>query len=411
MRKLLIPEAVQTSAMDCGPASLKSLLEGFGISASYGRLHEACQTDVDGTNYDSSFEILSAPAAVPVVDAGAARVVLVSSNDNLIVGNDLNYDASILNLNYLSNWLDANNNGTFDDVTEGFDASLGTNIYVPSTVDEPEGWGVSAINEVGLSSAHIALINNGGDLAYYRRNSAGSVTGPIVLDASGFIGAGVGDDLPLYEPSISLVQKNVGPEKQVYIAYLNSARTQINYFTCASTATVIGDCQGPLAYRAGTSMANPKLGFWAAMNEPLPILWNDAANVYFDKIITSTFAIPSGVAVSTAVAFNAFLTQPNYDVLITGNNFEYIPNVSSPTPSFQILSPGETVLEGVVRETLEETAWEVQPTGLVGIYHWRSPMDGAEVLRFTIAARALRQVSGRAYKLLVGSNRNKKQSS
>ena len=52
MRKLLIPEAVQTSAMDCGPASLKSLLEGFGISASYGRLREACQTDVDGSSID-----------------------------------------------------------------------------------------------------------------------------------------------------------------------------------------------------------------------------------------------------------------------------------------------------------------------------------------------------------------------
>jgi ATP-binding cassette subfamily B protein len=39
--------------MDCGPASLKSLLEGFGITASYGRLREACQTSVDGTSIDS----------------------------------------------------------------------------------------------------------------------------------------------------------------------------------------------------------------------------------------------------------------------------------------------------------------------------------------------------------------------
>src|SRR6266567_8318319 len=39
--------------MDCGPASLKSLLEGFGISVSYGRLREACQTDVDGTSIDT----------------------------------------------------------------------------------------------------------------------------------------------------------------------------------------------------------------------------------------------------------------------------------------------------------------------------------------------------------------------
>jgi ATP-binding cassette subfamily B protein len=39
--------------MDCGPASLKCLLEGFGIPVSYGRLREACQTDVDGTSIDT----------------------------------------------------------------------------------------------------------------------------------------------------------------------------------------------------------------------------------------------------------------------------------------------------------------------------------------------------------------------
>src|ERR1041384_3449131 len=52
-RHLIVPEVVQTSAMDCGPASLKGLLEGFGIPVSYGRLREACQTDVDGTSIDT----------------------------------------------------------------------------------------------------------------------------------------------------------------------------------------------------------------------------------------------------------------------------------------------------------------------------------------------------------------------
>jgi ATP-binding cassette subfamily B protein len=51
--KLLAPEVVQTSAMDCGPAALKCLLDGFGLHASYGRLREACQTDVDGTSIDT----------------------------------------------------------------------------------------------------------------------------------------------------------------------------------------------------------------------------------------------------------------------------------------------------------------------------------------------------------------------
>ena len=51
-KRFFVPEVIQTSEMDCGPASLKALLEGFGISASYGRLREACQTQVDGTSID-----------------------------------------------------------------------------------------------------------------------------------------------------------------------------------------------------------------------------------------------------------------------------------------------------------------------------------------------------------------------
>ncbi|HEU4406673.1 MAG TPA: ATP-binding cassette domain-containing protein [Polyangiaceae bacterium] len=55
--RLLAPEVVQTSMMDCGPAALTCLLGGFGISVSYGRLREACQTDVDGTSIDTLEDI------------------------------------------------------------------------------------------------------------------------------------------------------------------------------------------------------------------------------------------------------------------------------------------------------------------------------------------------------------------
>jgi ATP-binding cassette subfamily B protein len=55
--KFFVPEVVQTSIMDCGPASLKAILEGHGVSASYGRLREACQTDVDGTSIDTLEDI------------------------------------------------------------------------------------------------------------------------------------------------------------------------------------------------------------------------------------------------------------------------------------------------------------------------------------------------------------------
>ncbi|OWY70199.1 hypothetical protein B7486_15460 [cyanobacterium TDX16] len=52
-RRFIVPEVVQISNMDCGPASLKCLLEGFGVPASYGRLREVCQTEVDGTSINA----------------------------------------------------------------------------------------------------------------------------------------------------------------------------------------------------------------------------------------------------------------------------------------------------------------------------------------------------------------------
>ncbi|HEY0159899.1 MAG TPA: ATP-binding cassette domain-containing protein [Thermoanaerobaculia bacterium] len=51
-RSLLVPEVIQTSSMDCGPASLKALFEGCGIDVDYDRLRSACLTDVDGSSID-----------------------------------------------------------------------------------------------------------------------------------------------------------------------------------------------------------------------------------------------------------------------------------------------------------------------------------------------------------------------
>jgi ABC-type bacteriocin/lantibiotic exporter with double-glycine peptidase domain len=56
-RRYFIPEVIQTSAMDCGPAALKALFGGFHRYLSYGRLREACQTDVDGTSIDTIEQI------------------------------------------------------------------------------------------------------------------------------------------------------------------------------------------------------------------------------------------------------------------------------------------------------------------------------------------------------------------
>ncbi len=42
---------------------------------------------------------------------------------------------------------------------------------------------------------------------------------------------------------------------------------------------------------------------------------------------------------------------------------------------------GESIIDAVVRETLEETAWHFVPRALLGIYLWRNPDNGQSILR------------------------------
>jgi ADP-ribose pyrophosphatase YjhB (NUDIX family) len=46
------------------------------------------------------------------------------------------------------------------------------------------------------------------------------------------------------------------------------------------------------------------------------------------------------------------------------------------------LEDGESLLDGVVREVQEETAYRFQPTGLLGVYHWKHPKKDITYLRF-----------------------------
>ncbi|MBS1217198.1 MAG: Nudix-like and phosphohydrolase YmfB [Proteobacteria bacterium] len=46
------------------------------------------------------------------------------------------------------------------------------------------------------------------------------------------------------------------------------------------------------------------------------------------------------------------------------------------------LEAGESLLDAVVRETLEETAWQFTPTALIGVYQYRQRQSGITYLRF-----------------------------
>ena len=53
------------------------------------------------------------------------------------------------------------------------------------------------------------------------------------------------------------------------------------------------------------------------------------------------------------------------------------------------LEPGETLLQGAVREALEETAWLVEPTAFLGLYQYMSPENNECYLRSCFVAKAL----------------------
>ncbi|WP_412481025.1 NUDIX hydrolase [Azonexus sp. IMCC34839] len=59
------------------------------------------------------------------------------------------------------------------------------------------------------------------------------------------------------------------------------------------------------------------------------------------------------------------------------------------------LEEGEALIDAVVREALEETAYHFKPTHLVGIYNWKHPSKDVTYLRFAFAGELRGYVAGR----------------
>ena len=53
------------------------------------------------------------------------------------------------------------------------------------------------------------------------------------------------------------------------------------------------------------------------------------------------------------------------------------------------LDEGESLVQAAARETLEETAWHVEPEALIGIYLWRLPDNGITYLRACFSGHCL----------------------
>lgn len=58
------------------------------------------------------------------------------------------------------------------------------------------------------------------------------------------------------------------------------------------------------------------------------------------------------------------------------------------------LEPDESLLEAAVRETREETGWNVRITHLVGAYQWKAADTGRHYMRFAFAAEPLDEIPG-----------------
>jgi 8-oxo-dGTP pyrophosphatase MutT (NUDIX family) len=52
------------------------------------------------------------------------------------------------------------------------------------------------------------------------------------------------------------------------------------------------------------------------------------------------------------------------------------------------LEDGETLIQAVIRETMEEAAYEFTPTELLGVYQWKQVLNGTTYLRFAFIGKA-----------------------
>ena len=60
------------------------------------------------------------------------------------------------------------------------------------------------------------------------------------------------------------------------------------------------------------------------------------------------------------------------------------------------LDPGESLIRAVERETLEETAHTFSPTGLLGVYQYRSGAENVTYIRFAFTGSVAGHEPGRA---------------
>jgi len=54
---------------------------------------------------------------------------------------------------------------------------------------------------------------------------------------------------------------------------------------------------------------------------------------------------------------------------------------------------GESILNAAIRETMEETGWEVKLDAFIGLYTYKAPSNGITYYRMCFAATAIRKIT------------------
>ncbi|MBI4057047.1 MAG: hypothetical protein HY399_05805, partial [Elusimicrobia bacterium] len=327
----IITNGVYTGMGTIGVTNLRSDLTAYTGTDTV-KVYSYCMEGSD-TSFDATSELISVPTVAPILENGQAQVALGLRVDNLETSNA--GDGAIVALSSGSARVTASDSIILTDVQHAI-----------VTVGDEEGFGIASLNEINTSTAHFVWINDGGDLVYRKRVAVSSNTPTLTLDTSGTAA------LPIRHPTLSTVDKS-GGGKDVYMAYTSADATAVKYVVCPSTAFDASKCSAVKTFKsdANATYAYPKLGFWGTPNESLPIIWSDTNNVYFDKIIVSSFAIPSVTAITTETVAGepAYLSKSTYDLDITGTNFEI---VNSTVIKFLVLKSSETQSEIKVSSTV-----------------------------------------------------------
>jgi 8-oxo-dGTP pyrophosphatase MutT (NUDIX family) len=80
----------------------------------------------------------------------------------------------------------------------------------------------------------------------------------------------------------------------------------------------------------------------------------------------------------------AAIIEQNGKFLLVEEQTDRGPRLNQPAGH---LEDEETLIEAVIRETMEEAAYDFTPEALLGIYHWKHPHNDTTYLRFAFIGK------------------------